>query len=621
MKQNSIFNILSCLGILKIMPKFLSHFFWLMTSSIKARIMFALVGLSVFFIVLYIFISKKTFENDKIAYVFEAEQNQAHMAAKDFSSQIEKFYFLGKSLLLTYNPSSKKISPQGQSVFDSNKQFLMMEMIDEITESQIVRVGAVDSPGLQKDEKQIPLNKLVLYPMDSNKFLILSRELSNTKNIYRIRILIQNPYEFPKSTYQTVFLVKNNQILQKSGDVNLQTDNTVPNKFISAPDLSTFYENIDSTPFLISKANIGFGDLSLYILTPESILYKAMKELYRKSMAFLVFTIFSALLLAFLLAHRLTNGIYELTNAANEIAKNNFNFQLKFKSKDEMGQLASAFRNMITKIQILLKETALTARMQSELETAKTVQDTLFPKFTRFEHKNLKLTGKFLTASECGGDWWWYWRQGDTLFVIIADATGHGAPAALLTSAARSAVSLFEINPNSNILKIAWELNHAIESCGNGLLYMSAFILEIDLNSYQVMYINCSHIGTIVMPGTSELNDKTSWKNINTLVEPSSKPLGRKWVEGGRETFDIGTYQLKPGERLLLLTDGITECKNKRQELMNDRTLYSTFLSLHKNSRGKPNVFLEGVFENAIAHIGSNEFEDDLTAVVIERSA
>src|SRR5205823_2940179 len=113
----------------------------------------------------------------------------------------------------------------------------------------------------------------------------------------------------------------------------------------------------------------------------------------------------------------------------------------------EVGGLAESFNYMAAEVSRLMSETAEKARMQSELATVKTVQETLFPA-SQSQFGPIRIKGHFEPASECGGDWWNYSRVEDKIFLWIGDATGHGAPAALITGAACSAAAVIEGLPD-----------------------------------------------------------------------------------------------------------------------------------------------------------------------------
>src|SRR5690606_35511909 len=108
---------------------------------------------------------------------------------------------------------------------------------------------------------------------------------------------------------------------------------------------------------------------------------------------------------------------------------------------DEVGGLAQGFNFMAGEVSRLMEETKEAARMEGELETVRLVQETLFPEPVK-RVGDFHLAGHFEPASECGGDWWHYCKVGDKLFIWIGDATGHGAPSAMVTSAAKAAATI-----------------------------------------------------------------------------------------------------------------------------------------------------------------------------------
>lgn len=583
------------------------------TIPIKWKLTIAFVAMSLIFVLIYLFLAQKTFKNDKIAYVYETQQNQAQVTGREFTAQFEKLYFVGKSILLTYNPTTKKISPQGELVFQDNTNILGLEMIEETTKQSLIHLQRADFPPDQPGEITSEMNQIRLFHIQQNVYLISTRETNSFGNIFRTRMLVQKTYEFPASSFQSILLSQESSIIEKNGE-SIKNLQTLPQAFVDASNTATFAYSLGTENFLISKAKVGFGNFYLYVVTPESIVFSGINDLYRKSIVFLFFTVAIALLLSFLLAHALTSGLIQLTEAANEIGKNNFEVKVNYSGKDEIGILATAFRNMTLKIKNLLKETAATARMQLELETAKIVQDTLFPKQSRFENQFLKLVGKFMTASECGGDWWWHWQVDDKLFLMIADATGHGAPAALITSAARSCMATIEKSKITNIQSVAEIMNDSIFHTSQGFITMSAFIFEFDSKIMNLRYINCSHVGSAIFRPLDPKGKSQTWRDVSFLDNPRSAPLGR-FIDS---RFEVGTYTFKSGERLVLFTDGITEAISRDGKAITDRSLYSQLVNLHQKTAGQPGVFIEGVFEVALAHYNGQDLPDDLTSVVVD---
>ena len=161
---------------------------------------------------------------------------------------------------------------------------------------------------------------------------------------------------------------------------------------------------------------------------------------------------------------------------------------------------------MAGQITTLMTQVADRARMEKELETARVVQENLFPP-AEAEGKGFDLAGFYTPASECGGDWWGYFQNGTRLFLLIGDATGHGVPAALITAAAQSCCTTIQQmhgrSPNIPLTpaSIMQDLNVAIHTAANGGMNMTFLIVMLDLATGKLVYANASHELPVVLTG------------------------------------------------------------------------------------------------------------------------
>src|SRR5690606_11851732 len=115
------------------------------------------------------------------------------------------------------------------------------------------------------------------------------------------------------------------------------------------------------------------------------------------------------------------------------IAQGNFDKRVKVKGHDEVGALSDSVNDMADKIVLYMEEMKEKARLENEVAVAQLVQSSFFPR-SSLTSPDLQVFGHFEPASECGGDWWGIADHGDWRIFFIADATGHGVPAALLTA-------------------------------------------------------------------------------------------------------------------------------------------------------------------------------------------
>ncbi len=258
----------------------------------------------------------------------------------------------------------------------------------------------------------------------------------------------------------------------------------------------------------------------------------------------------------------------------------------------------------------ILKETNEKERMQGELEDARNIQATLFPKNQQAIYEWVQVGGQYRSASECGGDWWWHWTCGNKAFALIADATGHGAAAALITSAARSAIAMIEDNPAVGLEKVYSTLSHSIHKCSGGKLTMSAFIVEVDLTTRKLRYVNASHLPAALLPVQS--NDVT-WKTIRYLIGANSAPLGAP----AQKLMVTGT-QVPPQTRLVLLTDGLTERLDEKGEMLNERDFGKMLLKSHKAYPYMLKEFLTELMSQSDIAANSAPLADDITVVAMD---
>ena len=237
--------------------------------------------------------------------------------------------------------------------------------------------------------------------------------------------------------------------------------------------------------------------------------------------------------------------------------------QLKVRSSDEVGALAENFNIMAGEISRLMKETASKARMEKELETAKTVQETLFPPSQSLDHA-LKISGYYQPAGECGGDWWHYGRIGTKTYLWIGDATGHGAPAALITSAAKSAASIIEILAAVTPAVAMQLMNRAIYSTSKGKMLMTFFLASFDETTGDLTYCNASHDPPFLLKHSAGPYKKS---DILTLNDVNNPRLGQKPDTAFKQT----TIKLSPGDMVFFYTDGVLDLHDPKAEVWGER--------------------------------------------------
>ena len=590
-----------------------SHF------SIKWKLSISFVALSLGLVSLYIIMAKQTFESDKIYYIFESEQAQLESLSHDINEQIERILFDSRSLLAGFDFQSSSLSPLGKSLFQEHKYILAIEIWDHADSKSILKIEKVSNilPSFSKERilvSQTPLAtnsaRLIIERLDTQKFLISSSQQTLKGGTLWLRVVAEFSNLLPKSPTGHLILSQKNQILAEAGHNKVQT--SVAEEIIEnlSKDRAekTSLQDIQNRKYFISSTSLKYDGLRLSSIVDSEIALHALNVLYFRSLIFLVFAVLATALIAVLLSSKLTEQLEILTERAVQIGNGDFSSKLDVNSNDEVGVLSKAFLRMSTEIERLLIETKDKTRMEQELKTAKIVQESLFPKIANFKSDAFHLSGLFATSSECSGDWWYYFERGDDLFIVIADATGHGTSAALITSAARSLFAQIEIS-SSTLSEMATQWDRAIASCSNKTLYMTALLLQVTKSSGLVRCLNASHELPFLIRGDKE----------NHRAEPVMLAVNRRIGEFVGNEWIETNFTLAQGETLLLFTDGLTSIENSLGKPLNERKLMKAMSQVLEENPIGAEHFCNKVYELFENHRLNAPLTDDVTLVVLQR--
>lgn len=372
-------------------------------------------------------------------------------------------------------------------------------------------------------------------------------------------------------------------------------------------------DNIAGTPFLIGVNRPQNSHIKTYTLISTPHAFMALNFLINQSFYFALLILSIVIIIGILFSKSLTKQLEKLYNATLKIASGDFSTRVQLTGRDEISALGKSFNFMAQEISRYIDEMKEKQRLQQELEVAKLVQNTFFPKNT-LQVKDLEIAHYHLPASECGGDWWFYKRYKCESLILIADATGHGVPAALITSAVNSCFSTiniflekfpdtkeFLLSP-AQILEI---MNKNICAL-NGKIMLTAFCAIIDHQTGEMTYSNASHLDPYLLRIPPQQQADKS--HIIPLVEAKGPRLGHK----NDAQYSNFKTQLIDQDQLFMWTDGITERENPEGKQWGQRKFIKEILKNAHLSCDKINETLISEAENFSEGLGNN---DDITLV------
>lgn len=337
--------------------------------------------------------------------------------------------------------------------------------------------------------------------------------------------------------------------------------------------------------------------------------FAVTKYLINKSSYYGLFILGVAMLLSVLLARPLTAQLENLFGMTQEIAKGNFDKRVEIKGHDEVGALSDSVNDMADKIVIYMQEMKEKARLENEVQVAQLVQSSFFPAATA-DDKVISTHGHFTPASECGGDWWGFVDQGDWRVFFIADATGHGVPAALLTATincCKTSLSYIAetkpeiINSPNEILRY---MNQAV--CGAGKeIQVTCFVASFNRQTKEFIYSNSSHTPPLLFNGAYGALTKDNFQPLN---EANGSRLG----QNPSAQYVAKALKLETHDTIFFYTDGLTEAENAEGARYGERRLVK---SLTQHGTGSPVQIIDGVMKDFQVFISNKPLNDDLTAV------
>jgi serine phosphatase RsbU (regulator of sigma subunit) len=183
------------------------------------------------------------------------------------------------------------------------------------------------------------------------------------------------------------------------------------------------------------------------------------------------------------------------------------------------------------------------ARRREETTAAAELQVDLLPP-PLAQVPGAQLAGAILPAYSVGGDWFDWADNDEEVRFSVADVAGSGDEAMAVAAVALS--SLRASRRNGNGLERTADAVHATVSGLAGGRFVTGLLCRYAPESRDLTWINCGHLDPLVVDAAGAVRE---------LEGPRHPPLG---VEEGAP-FACQRVRLEPGDRLVLVTDGVTE--------------------------------------------------------------
>ena len=249
----------------------------------------------------------------------------------------------------------------------------------------------------------------------------------------------------------------------------------------------------------------------------------------------------------------------------------------------------------------LVQERISTAETEGELQAARAIQLGMVPPRARLQgiDPRVDLDALLEPARSVGGDYYDAMRIGDDqIGFAIADVTGKGVPAALFMAMSKALTSAALSRMQADPATMADAINKELLKDNTEAMGVTLLLGLLDLKTGEVSMVCAGHEDPILLSG-----DKATRIRLDGGPPLCAADLA----------YPLESLTLKPGEVLVLVTDGVTEAQNERNDLFGSKRLLADG-ALHAGSATK---IVEGIRHHVRNFEGEAEATDDLTVMAV----
>ena len=307
------------------------------------------------------------------------------------------------------------------------------------------------------------------------------------------------------------------------------------------------------------------------------------------------------------LARSITGSIHALSIGTDRIRRGDFTQRISVASGDQLGDLAESFNAMTASVEGLLHQAAEKKRLENELRLARQIQMSLLPRDPT-SVPGLSVTAVCRPAREIGGDYYDFLRLGERrLGVLVADVSGKGTSAALYMAELKGLVlSLGHTYESPRQLLI--EANRILAGALDSRSFITMLYAVIDLDAETLTYARAGHTPLIHASGNG------SRREVHVLA-PDGLVLGLHGFERHfTELLEEHQMAVRPGDVVVLFTDGVTEAMNEQDDMFGEARLARL---LEDGAADSSDALHERILREVDAFVGSAAQHDDLTMVLL----
>ena len=247
-------------------------------------------------------------------------------------------------------------------------------------------------------------------------------------------------------------------------------------------------------------------------------------------------------------------------------------------------------------------------KLEKDLELARNIQHRLLPKRLP-EPGGWGCAAANLPYQAVGGDLYDLWMASDVdrsprLHLAVGDISGKGLPASLMMTQLSAFLRAMADLRVPDWGRLAERLNVRMNEVRDRNRYATLFAGSLNPASGDLRYVNGGHNPPLLVPADGGPCQR---------LQPTGPMVGL--LPG--VAFKEGRATMKPGDTLVIFTDGVVEAENLVGEELGDEALADVVRACPDASADE---LFEALLTRTFSHMEGGGFKDDVTLVVIKRS-
>ena len=243
-------------------------------------------------------------------------------------------------------------------------------------------------------------------------------------------------------------------------------------------------------------------------------------------------------------------------------------------------------------------------RIEKELVMAREIQASALPNtFPAFpERTEFTLFASMTPAKEVGGDFYdFFLIDNDHLALVIADVSGKGIPAALFMMVSKTLIKNELLNGCDPAAALD-RVNAQLREQNSSMMFVTVWLAVVEISTGKGLACNAGH----EHPGL-----RRAGGDFGLVKYPHGVFVG----VSEKARFTNREFELHPGDRVFVYTDGVPEATADSGEMFGEERLEA---ALNTCADGSPEEILRAVKGAVDEFVGEAEQFDDLTMLCLE---